>query len=551
MKAQLRNGLIALSAVLVFLVFSISAGLFGAWVLVLTPRPANGEHLVTVCATTDLHGAYFPENYDGNRNATSLANVATYLQILRDETNGQKPVLIDVGDNLQGDNAAFYYNYVDTTAPHVFAEMARDLGYDALVVGNHDIEAGHSVYDRLKRKHHAPMLAANAVHTSGLKVGKPYFKPYHVVLRDRLRIAVIGMTNANIKAWLSEEKWNGIDFIPISEIAQKWVDRVRNRVHPDLVILAVHSGVGTGEGPDVENEALYLASTLQGVDLVLCGHDHRPRVETVSHADGTQTLLIDAGTKARQMGEATFKIEVARHRVSAKSGEARLIDMSAFEPDAAFTERFAPQFEAVRAYALRPIGELTAPLSFEDALDGPSAYMSLIHRTQLFYSGANVSISAPLANRGSLPEGPVTFLDLTRIYKYENLLYTVELTGAQLNAYLEYSYDHWIRRDGPSYNYDSAAGIRYTVDCNAPYGQRVKILSMADGAPFDPAATYSVAMTSYRASGAGNLLSEGAGVDPDSLHVTAVFKDIRSLVGDYLAQGPYTPTADDNWTFIR
>ena len=549
MNAKLRNGLIALAALLLFLGISSSAGFFGARVLVLTPRPTNGEHILTVCATTDLHGAYFPENYDGSANATSLANVSTALQTLRSE--GVNPILVDVGDNLQGDNAAFYYNYVDTTSEHLFAAMVRDLGYDAIVVGNHDIEAGHGVYDRLKRHHGAPLLAANAIHTKGLRIGKPYFKPYHVVVRDRLRIAVIGMTNANIKAWLSEEKWNGMDFVPISEIAQKWVDRVRKRVHPDLVILAVHSGAGSGQGPDVENEALYLASSLEGVDLVLCGHDHRPRVETVPHSDGTQTLLIDAGTKARVLGEATFKVEVARHRVCAKSGSAQLLEMRDFAPDTAFTARFAPQFETVRSYALRPVGELTAPLSFEDALEGPSAYISLIHRTQLHFSGADVSISAPLANRGSLPEGPVTFLDLTRIYKYENLLYTVEMTGAQLQGYLEYSYDHWIRREGPSYNYDSAAGIRYTVNCNAPYGQRVTILSMADGQPFDPAATYSVAMTSYRASGAGNLLAEGAGVDPDSLHVTAVFKDIRSLVGDYLSQGPYTPTADDNWAFIR
>ena len=548
MSAKLRNGLIALAALLLFLGISSSAGFFGARVLVLTPRPTNGEHVITVCATTDLHGAYFAENYDGSANATSLANVSTYLQELRSGTN---PILIDVGDNLQGDNAAFYYNFVDTASTHVFAAMANDLGYEAIVVGNHDIEAGHGVYDRIKRQYRAPLLAANAVHTTGLKAGRPYFKPYKVIFRDRLRIAVIGMTNANIKAWLSEEKWAGMDFIPISEIAQKWVDKVRRRVNPDLVILAVHSGAGTGEGPDIENEARYLAASLQGVDLVLCGHDHRPRIETFEHADGTQTLLIDAGTKARVAGEATFKLEVARHRVSGKSCSAQLLDMRDFAPDTAFIARFAPQYEAVRNYALRPVGELTAPLSFEDALEGPSAYMSLIHRAQLYFSKADISISAPLTNKGFLPAGPVTFLDLTRIYKYENLLYTIELTGAQLQGYLEYSYDHWIRCDGPSYNYDSAAGIRYTVTCNAPYGQRVTILSMADGQPFDPAATYSVAMTSYRASGAGNLLSEGAGVDPDSLSITATFKDIRSLVGDYLSQGPYAPVADDNWAFIR
>ena len=37
----------------------------------------------------------------------------------------------------------------------------------------------------------------------------------------------------------------------------------------------------------------------------------------------------------------------------------------------------------------------------------------------------------------------------------------------------------------PSYNFSSAAGIKYTVDVTKPAGSRVTILSMEDGKPFD------------------------------------------------------------------
>lgn len=544
MKRSTRNGLIgALLAGCAVLGFSIGL-LSGAG-----HRPADGEHLLTLCETTDVHGAYFPRSYDGSDNAASLANVSSALAELRAAGD---VVLIDCGDNLQGDNAAFYYNYVDTLSDHVYAAMAETLGYDALVVGNHDIETGHSVYDRLKKRYSMPLLAANAVHDGGRHDGKPYFTPYTVIRRGGLRIAVIGMTNANIKAWLTQEKWSGINFLPISDIAGEWVERVRRKERPDVVVLAVHSGAGTGEGPDIENEGRFLAATLPGVDIVLCGHDHRPCIERFTHEDGSVTLLMDAGSKARAMAVAELRLTVSRGRVVSRELSGKLLQMADYAPDSAFVARFAPQFEAVRAYALRSVATLTAPLSFEDALDGPSAYMSLIHRAQLHFSGADVSLSAPLANHGSLPAGEVSFLDLTRIYKYENLLTVVPLTGLQLKNYLEYSYDHWIRREGPSYNYDSAAGIRYTVSRGARYGERVTILSMADGRPFDPEATYRVAMTSYRSSGAGGLLTEGAGVDPASLPSLALFKDIRSLVGEYLGlSGPYTPTADTNWSFTR
>lgn len=546
MPHSTRKPLVITLILLGCVIVGLGLGNFLVWVT----NVGEKELRLTVCTTTDVHGAYFEENYDGTANASSLARVSTALQELR--AQGEDPILIDVGDNLQGDNAAYYYNYIDTVSEHVFVTMARDLNYDAIVVGNHDIEAGHPVYDRLRESHKAPLLAANAVISEGNQAGTPYFVPYTIVRREGLDIAIIGMTNANIKAWLTEEKWKGIDFRQISVVAQSWVDRVRKKKHPALVILAVHSGVGRGDWPDIENEGLWLARKLKGVDLVLCGHDHRPRTEIITHRNGSETFLIDAGNKALMLGVAEFSLTKKWSRLKAHTCEVRLEDLRSVAPDEAFVARYTPQFEAVRNYALRTVGQLTRSLSFEDAINGPSAYMSLIHRTQLFFSKADVSISAPLASKGSLPAGPVSFLDLTRIYKFENLLYTVELTGAQLRSYLEYSYDHWVRHDGPSYNYDSAAGIRYTVNCNASFGHRVRIHSMADGRPFDPKATYRVAMTSYRASGAGNLLSEGAGVDPASLKITAIYKDIRSLIGDYLSQsGPYTPTADNNWSFIR
>ena len=87
---------------------------------------------------------------------------------------------------------------------------------------------------------------------------------------------------------------------------------------------------------------------------------------------------------------------------------------------------------------------------------------------------------------------------------------------------------------------------------SAPKGERVRILSMCDGTPFDLDKTYKVAMTSYRAAGGGDLLYEGAHVDPDSLVVYGKMKDIRSLVGDYIAtQEEIVPSVATNWKFVK
>ena len=67
-------------------------------------------------------------------------------------------------------------------------------------------------------------------------------------------------------------------------------------------------------------------------------------------------------------------------------------------------------------------------------------------------------------------------------------------------------------------------------------GNRVRILSLADGAAFKENETYTVAMTSYRASGAGGMLTHGAGIPRDQLkdRIISRGKEIRDCIRDYI-----------------
>ncbi len=549
-------------ALIVIALFGLGFGI-GCLISLLSSKGlADGDYAVTVCSTTDVHGAYFDSLYVGGQAAkTSLAHVSSYLKELR--ASGVQPVLIDAGDNLQGDNAAYYFNYIAVDQPHVYPRIASYLDYDAIVVGNHDIETGHDVFDRINRELTMPYLGANAAfdrdengtadmdETAGRKpVTDSYFLPYCIVNRGGVKIAIIGMTNGNIKSWLSSTAWHGMDFQIISDIAQGLVDQVIGKEKPQLVILAVHSGTGSGEA-ERENEAMYLASALHGIDLVVNGHDHRPLAREVEGPDGP-VVLLNAGTKAAVVAQADITLTVKNGKVIAKSVDYKLVPMDKYPADPEYVAAFKDDFNAVKAFATRPVGLLSEDIFLADALDGPSSYINLVQTVQLDATGADISFAAPLVNSGVVPRGVISFSDLVSIYKFENQLYVVEMTGQQVRDYLEYSYDNWVNRSGPSYNWDSADGIVYEVSRSAPKGQRVNILSMSDGTPFDPEKTYKVAMTSYRASGGGDLLRNGAHIDPQSLVVVEKYKDIRSLIGDYIAgQEEIVPVVATNWKFVK
>ena len=217
----------------------IIASILLAAVLVAGCGPKDGEYTFRLLTTNDVHGRYFDSLYvsDGTENA--LTNIAWYVDSLRTAEGSENVILLDAGDFLQGDNAAYYYNYVDTVSRHLYARMAEYIGYDAVVMGNHDIETGHKVYDRMVRTMKVPLLAANALRTDN---GRPYFQEYVTLRRHGLNIVIIGFTNPNIKGWLSPVLWEGMMFESLVPMAQEVVDRVRSKEKADVVIVAVHAG---------------------------------------------------------------------------------------------------------------------------------------------------------------------------------------------------------------------------------------------------------------------------------------------------------------------
>ena len=519
--------------------------------------PRDGKYTFRILTTNDVHGCYFDSVYVGDRTKNSLLAVSYLVDSVRAAVGGENVVLIDAGDCLQGDNAAYYFNYVDTLTPHLYGRMADYMEYDAVAVGNHDIETGHSVYDRLDKEMKTPLLAANAIADAS---GKPYFQDYVILKRHGVKIAVLGFTNPNIKNWLSYSLWSGMRFESLIPLVQNDVDRVIEKEKPHLVIVAVHAGTGNGDGAQLESQGLDLFKSLKGVDFLVCAHDHRPFV-----AQNDSICLINSGSHCRNVGSGTVTLEIKDGKCISKTLEAGLMPVRKEKVDTEMKEMFRSDYEAVREFTLRPVGELKVPLRTRDAYAGMSDYINLLHAVSLSVPEARLSLAAPLTFNGYVRPGTILYNDLFTVYPFENQLYVVRMTGKEVRDCLEYSYAAWVntvkgRGDehilrivnepdprtgqkrwsfvGRSYNFDSAGGLVYDVDVTKPAGSRITVKSLADGSPFSEDAEYNVAMTSYRASGGGGILREGAGIDTDSIdsRIVARYPEIRELVYDYLQE---------------
>lgn len=527
--------------------------------------------------TSDVHGSFFPYDFINRKpKAGSLARVATYVNQLRSQ-HGENVILLDNGDILQGQPVNYYSNYVDTTSANIAAQVVNYLRYDAQTIGNHDVETGHRVYDKWVSATHCPILGANVIDT---KTNKPYLKPYTILKRGGARIAIIGLLTPAIPNWLGENLWSGLRFEEMVSSARQWMRVVKEQEKADIVIGLFHSGKDGGiTTPHYkEDAALAVAREVPGFDVVFFGHDHTRYADAVTNSEGKLVACLDPANNAMSVAQADLQLVKKKGRWCVKESQWKLVDVADLPVDNDFVDHFSAFNETVKAYANRVIGTFENTISTRDSYFGNSAFNDLILNLELSITKADVAFNAPVSFDVAIKKGPVRVADMFNLYKYENQLFVMRLTGKEIRKALEMSYDLWVntmtspndhlllldsqtRGDQQrlgfknfSFNFDSAAGIDYEVDVTKPNGQKVKVLKMSNGEPFDENKYYKVAVNSYRANGGGELLTRGAGIAKDDLDDRIVWRsefDLRHYLMEEIKRlGTLNPQPNTNWRFV-
>lgn len=547
---------------------------------------AQDTTFLKIIVTSDVHGHVLPYDLlEGKSRSNSLAQIHSYVMNERVKSS-QEIILLDNGDILQGDPFVYYYNYIDTAGIHPLAQVMNYMQYDAATIGNHDIEAGPNVYNKLIEQFNFPWLGANIIDKP---TDIPYFKPYTIIERNGNKIAVLGLITPSIPQWLPEELWEGLYFDDMVETARKWVKYIHKYEKPDLLIGLFHSGAPLAEYPGgippfLEQASRVIAQEIGGFDVVFAGHDHRRWNEFVPNANEAYTLLLGGGGHARSI--AVAEVVLTKDPSTNSIGKqllGRIVDMNKMPANAGFLDEFFDYVYPPQDYIKQPVTMLKNPLYSRDALFESAEFVNLIHHIQLDITGADVSFSAPLSFDAVIPAGEINRGDIFKLYRYENQLYTMSLSGKEIRDILEYSYSNWMNHmqdqddhllnftknengelvlntygryqtNTPYYNYESAAGIVYTVDVSKPSGHRINITSLINGMPFYSDSVYTVAINSYRASGGGGHLTTGAGINHQELSERISWtsgQDLRFLIMKWLIKNEFPlPTNAANWKVI-
>ncbi|QQQ78478.1 5'-nucleotidase C-terminal domain-containing protein [Saccharothrix sp. 6-C] len=512
-------------------------------------RTGGRRFTLTVLGTTDLHGNVFNWDYfadreydDSGHNDVGLAKLSTLVKAVREERGAHRTLLVDAGDTIQGTPLAYYYAKVEPIGRrrvHPMAAAMNELGYDAAALGNHEFNYGIPLLRAFEKQLDFPLLAANAIDAA---TGRPAFRPYVVKTVWRtgaapLRVGILGLTNPGIAIWDKAHVDGKMTFPGVLEQAREWVPKVR-AAGADVVVVAAHSGADLSSSlgdllPFPENCSALVAEEVPGIDAILVGHAHTEIAQrhVTNKATGRQVLLTEPLFWGKRLSLMEFDLAWTPGRGwRAEASRSQVLDSNTVPEDPVIVRRLRADHDKVVAYVNSKIGTCRSAMSaatarYEDtaALDFVNLVQGAALKATLTEALPVLSLASPFNKAAAIPAGDVSVRDVAGLYVFDNTLFGVRLTGAQLKDYLERSAGYFkaVTTPGPhqpdaltnaggtpDYLYDVAAGLdaplTYDIDLARPVGQRITGLAY-DGVAVTPEQAFAVAVNNYRQSGGGNF----------------------------------------------
>jgi 2',3'-cyclic-nucleotide 2'-phosphodiesterase (5'-nucleotidase family) len=459
------------------LVLGLGGGLPGAPRAV--PAAAAAVESLVVLHTNDLHSHLTPFHRADTLKVGGVAAMAERIRRERERTPDL--LLLDAGDVVQGTPAYNLFRGVPETRA---LSMMR---YDAVTLGNHDLDDGPSPWRRLRRYAGYPVLSANVFAASessfasasslpvtpeirkgarwvgGEAVGDAtalrfLAEPYVILPWRGRKVAVLGLTTGRLVNIVRISANRGVAVADPVKVARYFVPLLRRQA--DIVIVLTHIGV---------DEDRRLAREVPGIDLIVGGHSHTrldaPVYENRGSDFGWGPPIVQTGAWGDRLGRSVLRVSKTRPvgfdyallPVRPSDGEDAAV--------AALIEPVADSIRAVMGESIYVSDKFYRQPSRDEAETPIGNFAADVLRETAV---ADVGIMNTGGIRAPIPEGPVTVADVYSTFPFDNTVVVVEMTGSDLRRLLDFA----SRRIGKS-DFVQVSGLSFDIASDYAYDIRV------------------------------------------------------------------------------
>ena len=477
---------------------------------------------LAILHTSDTHGFITPTSYQDKSNYSapfSLSRVSTLIAQQR-EKYGEKNVLVtDSGDSLQGSPLASYLESLSQDEGlKKLSDAYNIINYDARVVGNHDFNFGFNYLKNFIANDHATFLNDNVLNQN---TDAPAFGQKSIIIEKAgIKIGIVGVTTQYISKWEPIENIPNLKFVSAYEGLKSEVKKIRPKV--DILVALYHGGfesdLATGkptEPHNGENEGYKIFEKIPEIDVFLTGHQHR-RLNLVKN----NMAIVQPGHKGETVAEVIIDFEKdSSGNVKINNLQTQLLEAKEAAPDKKIMTLMKGLDKKTQEWLDKPIATLSQAAPIKNAIEGRlkgAPFINLIHQMQLFFTKADLSATAIMAEDAGGFSKNVTMREILLNYPFANQLAVVKVSGADIRKIIEHSLsfldkdkngevkfeENVLKPKNMLFNFDLFYPVHYEADINKPVGQRLTKLTLY-GEQIKDDHLYRLAVNNYRALGGG------------------------------------------------
>ncbi len=478
MTSTRKSTVIPVAATIVIVVVVI-AGISLLWLSYAPGAQGSvGIKHIAIISIPDIHSAVLPHV---NKNGTIVGGLARSEEVVREiRKNYEGSLLLSAGDDLGNDESGMYFRLF-RGVPERSAMSA--MGFDAGTIGNHDFDEGPAAFSEALGVTSFPIVSANVRFDN--KSIQDKVQPY--IIRDiaGVRIGIFGLSYPDTEEYATDLKGITIDK-NVSAIAADMVKELRSQ-KADLVIALTHLG---------KNKDRQLAESVDGIDLIIGGHDHIYYWDTATSPSGKKTIMTDGGVYGDSVSVLSFRyngtgIDQPKWTVIPVDGSqgtnttiSRILD---------------PYTEQYRSWSDTVAGPIDTPLdarNFDPATGESETGTFVTTAMRLYGNGSDIALCPTGSlNRSAVHlKGPVTRGELGLLIDHNNRLSFIRMPGRDIVKALEtgVSFLKPVDRNGTlilttisplNLQY---SGLSMTVNLSCETGKRISDVKVLNGTVYEP-----------------------------------------------------------------
>jgi 5'-nucleotidase len=545
---------------------ALSLGLALACVMTVGATPAQADPVVDVqiLATNDFHG-----RIQANGTEAGAAVLAGAVDQLRAEN--PNTVFAAAGDLI---GASTFESFIQHDKPTIDALNAAGLEVSA--VGNHELDQG---YDDLINR----VMAAYDAETNPFGGAEWQYIAANLKLRatgddavpaswikdfGQVQVGFVGAVTEELNALVSPAGIAELEIQSIVETTNTEADALKAE-GADVVVLLVHEGATGTDCSAMPTAGNAFAEIINGVspdvDAIVSGHTHLaydcafPVAEWADRAVTTRPV-VSAGQYGMNLNQLVYSVDAATGEVVGLTTDILPLYNQGYPSDPEVAAMVQAAVAEADVLGAEPLGEIAGPFNraqrwgtnqagegvLIENRGGESTLGNLVAEVQRWATetpeagGAQIAFMNPGGLRadmtgtgtGDFPR-TLTYKQAAVVQPFANTLVNMQLTGEQLKTALE---QQWQPEGSsrPFLRLGVSEGFTYTYDPAGPAGDRVTAMYL-HGESIDLAASYSVTVNSFLATGGDNFRVFAEGSDPrdtGKIDLSAMVDFMAAFAGD-------------------